>query len=111
MPDRTAGAPKLSGGLAVDIVPGTRLAKIAGKAQLIEEYFCNYEVDPEFLKRLKAEGGMQIAALGPSGEPRAIEIAEHPFYVATLFQPQRTSVATGSPHPIIVAYLQAAHGA
>ncbi len=39
---------------------------------------------------------------------RAVEISRHPFYLATLFQPQLTSIATGAAHPIIVAYLQSA---
>jgi len=107
VPDRTENAPKLSGGLVVNVVPGSRLAQITGSRELMEQYFCNYEVDPAFRQRIETEKtGLEIAATGSSGELRAIEISQHPFYVATLFQPQLTSVATGKPHPIIEAFLR-----
>src|SRR5439155_18870998 len=91
------------------VIQGSRLAKITGREQWVEEYFCNYEVDPSFRQRVgKEKAEMQIAATGNSGEIRAVEISRHPFYLATLFQPQLTSIATGAAHPIIVAYLQSA---
>jgi len=34
-------------------------------------------------------------------------MAAHPFFVATLFQPQLGSVE-GDPHPVVTAFLQAA---
>jgi CTP synthase (UTP-ammonia lyase) len=42
------------------------------------------------------------------GETRILELPEHPFFVATLFVPPLTSTAE-QPHPLIMAYLQAAH--
>jgi CTP synthase (UTP-ammonia lyase) len=38
---------------------------------------------------------------------RAIELPRHRFFVATLFQPQLSSTAE-EPHPLILAYLEAA---
>ncbi|MGH9671435.1 MAG: hypothetical protein ACRD3A_15130 [Terriglobales bacterium] len=58
-----------------------------------------------FRPRLEA-AGMKISALGHQGETRAIELEGHPFFVATLFQPQLTSKATGQPHPLIQAFLK-----
>jgi CTP synthase (UTP-ammonia lyase) len=50
---------------------------------------------------------MKVSAVGHQGETRAVELATHPFFVATLFQPQLTSKATGQPHPLIRAFLEA----
>ncbi len=108
VPNRGEGKPKLSGGLVVNVVRESRLAGIVGGLELLEEYFCNYEVDMVFRHRLENQDtGLQIAAIGNAGEVRAVEAPKHPFYLATLFQPQLTSMRIGKPHPIIVAYLRA----
>jgi CTP synthase (UTP-ammonia lyase) len=71
-----------------------------------EEFFCNYEVNPEF-EWAFVEAGFPIVARGMHGEIRAIESPAHRFFVATLFQPQLSS-KPGKPHPIIVEFLRAA---
>ena len=106
VPNRAPGAPKLSGENQVRALPGTKLAAILGTAAIEERYFCNYEVNDAFRPRLEA-AGMKISAVGHQGETRAIELAAHPFFLATLFQPQLTSKATGKPHPLIRAFLEA----
>jgi len=107
VPNRAPGAPKLSGENQVRALPGTKLAAILGTAAIEERYFCNYEVNDAFRPRLEA-AGMKVSALGSQGETRAIELTTHPFFLATLFQPQLTSKATGQPHPLIRAFLEAA---
>ena len=106
VPNRAPGAPKLSGENQVRAVPGTRLAAILGTAAIEERFFCNYEVNDAFRPRLEA-AGMKVSAVGHQGETRAIELATHPFFVATLFQPQVTSKSSGQPHPLIRAFLEA----
>ena len=106
VPNRAPGAPKLSGENQVRALPGTKLAGILGTAAVEERFFCNYEVNDAFRAKLEA-AGMKISALGHQGETRAIELSEHPFFLATLFQPQLTSKTTGQPHPLIRAFLQA----
>lgn len=106
VPNRAPGAPKLSGENQVRAVPGTKLAAILGTAAIEERFFCNYEVNDAFRPKLEA-AGMRASVVGHQGETRAIELATHPFFVATLFQPQLTSKSTGQPHPLICAFLQA----
>jgi CTP synthase (UTP-ammonia lyase) len=105
VPNRAPGAPKLSGENQVRAVPKTKLAAILGTAAIEERFFCNYEVNDAFRPRLEA-AGMKVSAVGHQGETRAIELAAHPFFVATLFQPQLTSKTTGQPHPLIRAFLE-----
>ena len=106
VPTRAPGAPKLSGENQVRALPGSKLAAILGTAAIEERFFCNYEVNDAFRPKLEA-AGMRVSALGHQGESRAIELAGHPFFVATLFQPQLTSKTTGQPHRLIRAFLKA----
>jgi CTP synthase (UTP-ammonia lyase) len=71
-----------------------------------EEFFCNYEVNPEF-EWCAMEAGFPVVARGAQGEIRAIESPAHRFFLATLFQPQLSSTAE-KPHPVILAFLKAA---
>jgi CTP synthase (UTP-ammonia lyase) len=41
------------------------------------------------------------------GEARAVELYAHPFFVATLFQPQLSS-SPDKPHPLVTAFVKAA---
>jgi CTP synthase (UTP-ammonia lyase) len=107
VPNRAAGAPKLSGKVAgLRIRPGSLLHSFYDKDVVEEGFFCNFEVNPDF-EWAFAEAGFPIVARGERDEPRAIESQAHRFFVATLFQPQLSS-ELGKPHPIIVAFLRAA---
>ena len=107
LPGRRAGAPSLAGADRVRLVPGTRLAALCdGGGDLAGEYFCNFETNPAFVPRWEASAGLRVAARGPGGEMRAFELDGHRFFVATLFQPQRSSRGE-HPHPIVEGYLRA----
>ena len=53
---------------------------------------------------------MRIAATDLTGEVRAIERVDHPFFVGTLYQPQLRSTP-GAPHPVFIGLLDAAQAA
>ena len=107
VPDRKKGAPKLSGLVPeIRLRPGSYLQSYYGKDTVTEEFFCNFEVNPDF-EWASIEAGFPIAARGPQGEVRAIESPTHRFFIATLFQPQLTS-KPGKPHPLVLAFVQAA---
>jgi len=107
VPNRSAGAPKLSGVVPnIQLRPGSYLASYYGKESVAEEFFCNFEVNPEF-EWAAMEAGFPVVARGERGECRAIESPAHLFYVATLFQPQLGS-REDNPHPLIMAFVQAA---
>jgi CTP synthase (UTP-ammonia lyase) len=105
--DRKGKAPKLSGMIPeIRLRPGSYLQSFYGKDTVTEEFFCNFEVNPEF-EWTSMEAGFPVVARGPQGEVRAIESPAHRFFVATLFQPQLSSTKK-NPHPLIQAFLQAA---
>jgi len=105
VPNRNPGGPKLVGPIAgIHMEPGTTLHSIYGGAEAVEEHFCNYEVNPEYVERFK-RAGMRLAAWGPQGELKAFELPTHRFFVAMLYQPQR---AQRQPHPVTTAFVKAA---
>ncbi len=53
------------------------------------------------------DGGLRVVGTEQDGEARVVELPDRRFYLATLFVPQLSS-QPDSPHPLIVAYLQAA---
>jgi CTP synthase (UTP-ammonia lyase) len=62
------------------------------------------------MEYIAGKHGMRIAATDATGEVRAIERVDHPFFVGTLYQPQLRS-APRAPHPIFVGLLDAARAA
>jgi CTP synthase (UTP-ammonia lyase) len=109
VPQHAGGAPKLSGGIAIHLPPGSRTAALYGNSTIREEYFCNYEMNPEFRPAFEA-GGVRFTGFGERGEPRILELSGHPFFFATLFQPERSS-RSGRAHPLITAFVVAAKAA
>jgi len=109
VPDRKGDAPKLAGAVSeIRLRPGSYLQSFYGKnaETVTEEFFCNFEVNPEF-EWSTMEAGFPVVARGPAGEIRAIESPTLLFFVATLFQPQLSSTVK-KPHPLILAFVQAA---
>ena len=107
VPNRKKGAPKLSGAIPeIRLRPGSYLQSFYGKDAATEEFFCNFEVNPDY-EWAAMEAGFPIVARGAQGEIRAIESPTNRFYIATLFQPQLSS-KPGKPHPLVMAFVQAA---
>ena len=84
----------------------SRLREIYGADQIVESYQCSYGVNPNFQERF-AKSGLNFSAYGAGHAVRAFELEEHPFFFATLFQPER-SANFNKPHPLIRAFLQSA---
>ncbi len=87
---------------------GSRAAAIYGRNEIIEKYQCNYGVGVKY-QPLFDEGNLQVTGVDAAGEVRVVELAGHPFFFATLFQPER-SAFSGTVHPLIRAYVEAAAG-
>jgi CTP synthase (UTP-ammonia lyase) len=90
----------------VTAVPGTRLAAICGTAPFTGFHYCRYGLSDAAVDRLEAAGAV-IAAHAPDAGVEAFEVPGHPFFVATLFQPQMSAV-DGALHPLITAFAEEA---
>jgi len=92
---------------ARDVVlePDGLLALAYGVPEVMETYQCRYGVNPHYASMFTADG-LRIAARDHNGEIRAVELVGHPFFVGTLFQPER-SADGGRAHPLITAFVRA----
>jgi CTP synthase (UTP-ammonia lyase) len=90
----------------IHFAPGSRVAAIYGMSAAVEGYHCSYGLNPAYAARFST-GALRIAGADEAGEARVVELAGHPFFIATLFQPER-SAATGNAHPLITAFVAAA---
>ncbi len=87
-------------------VSGSKLAEIYGSPEVVEGYHCRFGLSPRYAARLDS-GPLRVAARDESGEIRAIALDGHPFFVATLFQPERAAL-DGRNHPLVAAFAAAA---
>lgn len=72
-----------------------------------EEHRSRFAVNPKFKAPL-LRAGLKIAATDETQlVVRALELAEHPFFVLTSFAPQVRPESAG-PHPVLAAFLDAA---
>jgi CTP synthase (UTP-ammonia lyase) len=92
----------------VRLQPGTRAAALYDAPAALEEYYCNYGVNPDYVARLQA-GGLCVSGVGDEGEIRIVELPGHPFFLATLFLPQARSTRA-NPHPLLQGYAAALGG-
>ena len=90
----------------ITLLPGTLAHQAYGTAAVTEQFACNYGLNPAYHEHI-SHGGLQVVGRDAAGEVRLVEFTAHRFFIATLFLPQLSSSAA-RPHPLIVAYLQAA---
>ena len=76
-----------------------------GIDRITEGYHCNYGLNPECTSRLFSSG-LTATAHDASGDIRAVELSTHPFFVATLFQPERRALRGEAP-PLVAAFVAA----
>jgi CTP synthase (UTP-ammonia lyase) len=89
----------------VRFAPGSRLERAYGTPEAVETYLCSYGVNPDFGSALAA-GPLAVTAEDDAGDMRGVELAGHPFFVATLFQPERAALEGRVP-PIVAAFAAA----
>ena len=85
---------------------GGRAREAYGAASAEEAYHCSYGVNPAHA-HLLAGSALRVTGVDDAGEVRVVELAGHPFFVATLFQPERAALA-GAAHPLVDAFAAAA---
>jgi CTP synthase (UTP-ammonia lyase) len=91
---------------AVRFHAGSRLWNAYGTPEAVEGYRCRYGLNPAVRAALTS-GPLRVTAEDAAGEVRGIELEGHPFFVATLFQPERRALR-GQVPPIVAAFVRAA---
>ena len=93
---------------AVAFTPGSQLHGIFGGQPTRGEYHCSYGVNRAYRTRLES-AGLRFTGFDDIGDIRAAELPGHPFFVGTLFQPERSALQ-GRHHPLIQAFVRAMAG-
>ena len=86
--------------------PTCRTASIYGRWRVVERYHCSYGLNPAYRGAIE-RAGLHVVGEDDHGDARVIELPGHPFFIATLFQPQLESAA-GAPAPLVRALVDAA---
>ena len=87
-------------------MPGSQAQRIYGTNEATEVFACNYGLNEAFADQIRSKQ-LRVSGSDDDGTVRMVELPEHAFFIATLFVPQLVSQA-GKPHPLIVAFLDAA---
>ncbi len=74
----------------VHFTGGSRLHQAYRTRESVEEYHCSCGLNPRY-RRLMEGAGLLVTAVDDDDEVRAVELDRHPFFVATLFQPELRS--------------------
>jgi len=90
----------------VFVTPGTMAFRAYRKNQATERFTCNYGLNESYRSDIIRDN-LNVVGKDSDGNARIVELSSHPFFMATLFLPQLSS-KPGNPHPIIVAFLEAA---
>jgi len=92
--------------ITVRPTPGSVLASVHDEAPEVTEHTtCNYGLELS-VAEIASSHGMAVAGIDDLEEVRAIERPDHPFFVATLYQPQLKS-CLGQPHPVFTGLVRA----
>ncbi|MFE3865384.1 hypothetical protein ACFXPT_33875 [Streptomyces goshikiensis] len=86
--------------------PGSLAESALGAERSVERYHCDYGPAPRHLLAL-TERGLRLSGHDEDGQVRMAELPGHPFFLATLFQPELAGDGT-RPHPVVKALATAA---
>lgn len=89
----------------VRTVPGTKAATMCGSGPMAGYHFCSYGLAAEVVPLLEA-AGLVVSGYAADGNIEIVELPRHPFFLATLFQPQ-VSLEEGALHPLLAAFADA----
>ncbi|MGW2645195.1 CTP synthase C-terminal region-related (seleno)protein [Streptomyces sp. NPDC001393] len=90
---------------AVTIEPGSLAESVIGSARAVERYFCAYGPS-RHLDTIRAHG-LRFSGHDEEGQVRVAELPGHPFFLASLFQPELSGDGS-RPHSMVRALARAA---
>jgi CTP synthase (UTP-ammonia lyase) len=71
----------------VRLTAGSAIRKAYGAPDAVVQYHCSFGLNGRY-RRLMESGTLHVTAVDDQDEIRAVELDGHPFFVATLFQPE-----------------------
>lgn len=88
----------------ITFTPGSQLHALFHGQPAHEGYHCNYGPNPAYRARFES-AGLRFTGFDGERQIRACELPGHPFFIGTLFQPERSALANRR-HPLIEAFVR-----
>jgi CTP synthase len=88
------------------LVPGSLAHALYGKESIFERHRHRYEFNNHYLEELAA-AGLSFSGFSADGLVEFIELASHPWFVASQFHPEFTSTPRDG-HPLFAGFVRAA---
>ena len=85
---------------------GTHARDIYGRDLIMERHRHRYEFNNRYLDRYR-QGGMRFSGFSRDGLVEVLELANHPWFMATQFHPEFTSTPRDG-HPLFTGFIRAA---
>jgi CTP synthase (UTP-ammonia lyase) len=83
----------------IDLTAGSLAEQLIGAERSVERYHCQFGPSAHHVDLLR-EHGMRFTGTDTEGEVRIAELPGHPFFLASLFQPELAGDGT-VPHPLV----------
>jgi CTP synthase (UTP-ammonia lyase) len=83
----------------IRLTPGSKLHRAYGTDTITEGYRCRFGLNPDY-EALFAGSPLRVVGRDGAGEVRAVELDGHPFFAATLFQPERAALRGVAAPPV-----------
>jgi CTP synthase (UTP-ammonia lyase) len=91
--------------MPVTLDSSSRVAGWYGTTRITERYYCKYGLNPEYEEEIEA-AGLRVVGWDDGGEPRVVDIPDHPFFIGALFVPL-PSPDPDTTHPLVAAFIEA----
>ena len=87
----------------ISLVPDSLVGRVYGATRTTEKFYCSFGLNPSYRQAL-SEPPLHIVGTDSEGQERVAELANHPFYIGTLFVPQARALK-GESHPLVDALI------
>ncbi len=103
----TLGGTQRLGEYKAQVKEGSLAHKLYQKKDIVERHRHRYEFNPEYIETLN-EKGLIVSGYYNQTIPEIVEIADHPFFIATQFHPEFTS-RVNNPNPVFLGFVEASY--
>ncbi len=88
------------------LVKDSQIYKAYGQEDIQERHRHRYEFNNRYLEQFAAAGMRAVGTNPESGLVEAVEVADHPWFVAVQYHPEYSSTVN-TPHPLFVDFVKA----
>ncbi|MFZ9672941.1 MAG: CTP synthase [Flavobacteriaceae bacterium] len=95
------------GSWSCDLKPGSLAYKIYGVSQIAERHRHRFEFNNKYLADIESQGMIASGTNTENHLVEVVEVPEHPWFIGVQYHPEYKSTVA-NPHPLFVAFVQAA---